>query len=291
MLLALVTVAMWSTVATAFKWSLREWSPLQLLTVAATVSLLALTLVVLARREHRLLAGLSASQWRLHLSLGLVNPALYYLVLFTAYDRLPAQEAQAINYTWSLVLIGLSAPLLRQRITGTDWLAALLGYAGVLVIATRGAPLSLEFQEPVGVGLAVLSTLLWALYWIASTRQALSVSLGLWLHFLSGTVVLWLLLGLFGTWPQFLDAKHLSRGLLGAAYVGLFEMSLAFLCWQKAMRLVSRTALIGNLIYLSPLVSLLLIHEVLGEPILASTVWGLGLILLGIGLQQWQRST
>ena len=40
--------------------------------------------------------------------LGLVNPFLYYLVLFKAYDLLPAQEAQAINYTWALMLAFLS---------------------------------------------------------------------------------------------------------------------------------------------------------------------------------------
>ena len=50
--------------------------------------------------------ALSSGRWRLGprelrqaLALGLVNPLLYYLVLFEAYDRLPAQLAQPLQQT------------------------------------------------------------------------------------------------------------------------------------------------------------------------------------------------
>ncbi|GIR70607.1 MAG: hypothetical protein CM15mP74_18580 [Halieaceae bacterium] len=38
------------------------------------------------------------------------------------------------------------------------------------MIATRGAPLSLDLAQPLGVALALLSTVLWSLYWIINTR-------------------------------------------------------------------------------------------------------------------------
>ena len=53
---------------------------------------------------------------------------------------------------------------------------------------------------------------------------------------------------------------------------------------------MSRTAKVSNLIFLSPPVSLLLLYLVVGEPILASTLVGLVLILAGLGLQQWQKA-
>jgi drug/metabolite transporter (DMT)-like permease len=52
--------------------------------------------------------------------MGFLNPFLYYLILFKAYDLLPAQEAQPLNYTWGLVLPLLSVPLLGQRIGSRD---------------------------------------------------------------------------------------------------------------------------------------------------------------------------
>lgn len=41
------------------------------------------------------------------------------------------------------------------------------------------------------------------------------------------------------------------EGVLGAAYVGLFEMGICFVMWLMAMKLTNNTARISNLIFLS----------------------------------------
>ena len=66
-------------------------------------------------------------------------------------------------------------------------------------------------------------------------------------------------------------------------------MGVAFILWQLAVHKVSRTAKVSNLIFLSPPISLLLLFLVVGEPIFPSTLVGLGLILLGLGVQQRQK--
>jgi drug/metabolite transporter (DMT)-like permease len=76
-----------------------------------------------------------------------------------------------------------------------------------------------------------------------------------------------------------------GEGLLGAAYVGTFEMGLTFVLWLKALRLSRTTAQVGNLIFLSPLLSLVLIHFLVGEEIFPSTLVGLVLILAGNVIQ------
>ncbi|WP_157065561.1 DMT family transporter, partial [Thermococcus celericrescens] len=105
---AVGAVLLWSTVASAFKLSLRYMSPLQLLFYASLTSLMLFGILYVRefspRRENLRSAYL-----------GLINPLLYYIVLFSAYDRLPAQEAQALNYTWPLMLVLLSIPLLGKR--------------------------------------------------------------------------------------------------------------------------------------------------------------------------------
>ena len=58
-------------------------------------------------------------------------------------------------------------------------------------------------------------------------------------------------------------------------------MGVSFVLWLSAMRLTTNTARIGNLIFLSPFLSLLLIHLILGESIHATTFMGLALILCG----------
>ena len=91
--------------------------------------------------------------------------------MFKAYDLLPAQEAQAINYTWALMLAFLSVIFLKQKLTVKDIFAGIICYFGVLIISTKGEPFSLNFSNIDGVLLALLSTVLWSMYWIINTKQ------------------------------------------------------------------------------------------------------------------------
>jgi drug/metabolite transporter (DMT)-like permease len=275
-------VALWSTVATAFKVALGYMSPLELMWLASLVSWALMGVLVV--RQGRLREALSRG-WRTAAWAGLMNPVAYYLVLFAAYDRLPGQEAMALNYTWALAMAFLAVPLLGQRITRMDVLAGLVAYAGVWVIATRGQVFDVDFADPLGVVFALASTLLWALYWLLNARDHRSPLVAQWQNFSVGVPVLTVLL-LIGPGLQWHGGLAFGAGV----YVGLFEMGIAFVLWQLAVHQVSRTAKVSNLIFLSPPVSLLLLFLVVGEPILSSTLIGLVLILGGLGLQQWQKS-
>ncbi|MGM0913413.1 MAG: DMT family transporter [Pseudomonadota bacterium] len=282
MLYGLGAVALWSTVATAFKVALGYMSPLELMWLASLVSW-ALIGVLVARQG---LVGQALRQgWRTAAWAGLMNPVAYYLVLFGAYDRLPGQEAMALNYTWALAMAFLAVPILGQRLTRMDVAAGLIAYAGVWVIATRGAVFDVAFADPLGVGMALASTLIWALYWLLNARDHRPPLVAQWQNFSVGVPVLTLLL-LAG--PGL--AWHGWPALGAGVYVGLFEMGIAFVLWQLAVHGVSRTSRVSNLIFLSPPVSLLLLYLVVGEPIQASTLVGLVLILAGLGLQQWQKA-
>lgn len=270
-------VALWSTVATAFKVALTWMSPLELMWLAALVSWVLMGALVIKQGN---LALALRSGWRTAAWAGLMNPVAYYLVLFAAYDRLPGQEAMALNYTWALAMALLAVPLLGQRLTSRDIMAGLIAYSGVWVIATRGRVLDVAFEDPLGVALALASTLLWALYWLLNARDKRQPLVGQWQNFSVGLPVLTLLL-LAGPGFEWHGWPALGAGI----YVGLFEMGVAFILWQMAVRSVSRTAKVSNLIFLSPPISLLLLYLVVGEPILPSTLVGLILILSGLALQ------
>ncbi len=148
-------------------------------------------------------------------------------------------------------------------------------------IATRGDVASFRFSDPLGVGLALGSTVIWALYWIYNTRDALDPVLRLFLNFLFSLpfclVACLLFSGLSVDDPA---------GLLGAAYIGVFEMGLAFVLWLRALRLSDKTARVANLVFLSPFLSLVFIHYLVGEEIALSTIAGLLLIVAGLLVQR-----
>jgi drug/metabolite transporter (DMT)-like permease len=286
LLLGLAAVFLWSTVATAFKISLRYLDVYQLLLIATTVSALTLLSVVLYRRQGHLLFAYLRQTPGYFIAVALLNPCAFYLVVFTAYDLLPAQQAQAINYTWAITLALMAVPLLGQKLQARDMAAALVGYSGVLVIATRGDILSLQFESGRGVALALLSTVVWAYYWIISTRNQRDAAVSLCLNFSLAVplcvLLVWLLSDPF--WPD-------RRGIFGAVYAGLFEMGITFLLWSAALKSASRVALISNLIFLAPFLSLVFIHFVLGEDIHPATLLGLCLIVPAALFQQMQPKT
>lgn len=283
-----LAVLVWSTVASAFKLALRHLTPLQFLLVADAVSALALFAILAAQGRLRLLAAMPRREILLCLGLGVVNPFLYYAVLFQSYALLPAQEAQPLNYTWAITLSLLSVPLLGQRLGARDLAAILVSYLGVVVLATRGDLLSLHFSNLPGVALALGSTVLWALYWIGNTRLSTDPVAALFLNFLAAFPCVLAATLLFSSPPP-LSAP----GLLAGAYVGLFEMGVTFVLWLSAMRLAAQspsgTARVANLIFLSPFLSLVFIHFLVGEDIRVSTLAGLALIVGGNLLQQWGR--
>lgn len=277
----IATVLLWSTVASAFKLSLLYLRPVQLLLYATASSVITLFLILVLQNKVRLLGALSGRSM-LHAGLlGVLNPVFYYLVLFEAYDLLPAQEAQALNYTWAITLSLLSVPILKQKLSAPELGAILIAYLGVLFIATHGDLLALEFTNITGVLLALGSTLIWSFYWLASTRSKLDPVVGLFLNFLFALPLI-ILLAYFTdqlSWPP-------MKGLAGAVYVGIFEMGIAFVTWLQAMKLTNSTARLASLIYLSPFISLVLIHHLVGESIHWSSIAGLGLIVTGSLIQQ-----
>ncbi|HLV77669.1 MAG TPA: DMT family transporter [Marinobacter sp.] len=281
MLYGTATVLLWSTVATAFKLALADLAPVQMLLVACAASLVVMAVALKIMGRWQEVFRLSRRQYLQSVGMGLINPCLYYFFLFGAFDRLPAQEAQPLNYTWALVLAYLSVPFLGQRLRRTDILAGLVCYAGVVVIATRGDVLGLQFSNLAGVALALGSTLIWASYWIIATRDTRDPVVGLFLNFVFGLPVIALICAFTAGL-----AMPVGRSLAAALYVGIFEMGIAFVLWSLAMKKAENTAKVSNLIFISPFLSLVFIYFILGEVILPSTYVGLVLIITGLWLQQ-----
>lgn len=79
------------------------------------------------------------------------------------------------------------------------------------------------------------------------------------------------------------------KGLYGAAWIGCFEFGFAFITWITALKSAKNTNHITNLIFLTPFISLIFIHTILGEEIRMQTYAGLILIILGIVMQKYNE--
>jgi drug/metabolite transporter (DMT)-like permease len=282
-LYACVAVLLWSTIASAFKISLRYLDFLNLLFYSSIVASVFLFLYLLFLKKLKLLKAFTRKDYLRSALLGFLSPFLYYAVLLKAYSILKAQEAVTLNFIWPIMLVLLSIPILHQRIGLKSIFAIIISFFGVFVIATEGDVLGFRFTNTMGVLLASGSSVIWAFFWIYNVKDKHDEAVRLFVNFAFGTVFIFLSILLFS------ELKIPNRsGVLGAAYVGLCEMGITFLIWLKALRLSKSTAHVAGLIYLAPFFALVLIPFFVGEKILFSTVTGLVLIVAGIVLQKFR---
>jgi drug/metabolite transporter (DMT)-like permease len=284
---ALSAILFWSTAAVAFKIALQYMDFIHLLFFSSLSSFLVLFAVLLIQNQHKKIFSYSKKQYLYSFILGLLNPFAYYMVLLKAYSILPAQIAQPLNYTWPIMLVLLSAVLLKQKLNGISLLAAFVSFFGVYLISLRGGSFSLDIKQPFGIFLATGSSIIWTLFWIYNIKDKRPELHKLTLSFFFSVFIIGFSLFLFSNFkiPQ-------TKGILAAVYTGFFEMSIAYILWLKALKLAKRSDKISNLVFISPFFSLLWIHLVLGEDIYKTTIYGLIFILSGIFIHQiFSKST
>jgi len=274
-------VTFWGTAASAFKIALRYVTPYTLLLYSALFSTIALFIILLLQGKLSKLKKIGRQSWLMAALLGFVNPFLYYLVLFKAYSLLPGQIAMSLNYGWPFALTLLSVPLLGQKLNRAQVLAIGVSFFGAIIIATKGQFFNFGNASAFGAALAIGSTLLWAIFWLLNARDGLDPVFKLFLGFSFGLVYTLLLSPFFGgvLLPP-------AVAILPLIYIGLFEMGITFVLWLTALQMSSSAARIGNLVYVSPFLSLLFLHMIVGEDIHITTFIGLFLIISSIIYQE-----
>ncbi len=280
-LFAGITIVCWGTVPTAFKIALRYQDNFQLLFIAAFTSTLIFAGALLFNQQWKLVLTLSFKDYLISAALGFLNPFAYYLILFKAYSILPGQVAQPINMIWPIILVLISIPLLKQKISIRSILALLISFSGVFFISSQGGSGNFKPEHLTGVLLALGSSVLWSFFWILNVKDSKDEALKLFLNFFFGLIFLCI--------AMLIMAKPLPVSVgawMSGIYVGIFEMGLAFIFWMKALKLTSSTDKISNLIYISPFLSLFIIHYIAGEKIYFTTPIGLALVIIGIIFQK-----
>ncbi|MCF7833019.1 MAG: DMT family transporter [Candidatus Marinimicrobia bacterium] len=271
-----IVLLLWSSVATAFKIALAYLKPFELLFLSALISFIALTLIMLFTGRFPKLKTVTKKNRKRLLLAGILNPVIYYLLLFKAYDMLPAQFAQAVNFTWPLVLAVFAMLLRHEKFHVLRLLMLCISFGGALVVVLGGNA-GPEGISIAGVVIAFATTIFWVIYWLITKTVEEDPVISLWIPFTLGAVIL-SVAAIFFFRPETLSVS----AWLSAGYVGLFEMSLTFLLWLNALRKTTSTALVSNFIYAVPFLSLIFIRFVLDEPIRPTTLIGLFMIASGI---------
>ncbi len=278
-ILAFCVVLCWSTVATAFKIALIGTDFIGLLIVCNAVSLVASLIILLFSREREAIKDNISSIKFLGKSAlaGLLNPFIYYLVLFKSYELLPAQIAQPLNYSWQIVLVIFLAIFFKERIGIKKIIGIIISFLGVIWLSLFSqSSSSLGNISILGVLLALFSAFVWAGYWVFKMKSKEKVNLSMFMNFLFSFIYI-LILSLFVE-----IELPVGKYLFASIYAGLMEMAIPFFLWNRALSLAVNRSSITQITYLSPFISLIFINYILGESISIVSLIGLIMIIAGI---------
>lgn len=282
----IISVLGWGTIATVSKYFLSGLSPYYILSTTSLVALV--VLVIIYAKDIRVkIKSLNLKTALLMIGVGCLGISLYNIFIQMGIARLPAQQAFVINYLWPSFIVIFSAPILKEKITPRKLIAIFIAFLGVAIIASDGNLLALSDvigSDKVGVISCLVAAICYGLYTPLNKKQTYDKDMALVLSYAFAVVVAGVISFSEGSF-----IKPSSFQLVGIIIFGVCANALAYVFWVKAMEIGS-TAILSNLVYLTPVVSLVATHFVLGEEITRFSIIGLALILVGALIQSLKRA-
>jgi drug/metabolite transporter (DMT)-like permease len=275
---ALLAVIFWGVSFVATKAVVAEISPLTLIFTRAGLGSLLLGAILALRHEAVLPPRDALAPLAL---MGFVGVAVHQLLQAHA-----LRLTSAVSTGWLVGLIPvwsalLAAVLLKERFGPRKIAGLAVGFAGAVLVVTRGrfGPGLLALPSTRGDLLVLASTLNWALFTVMG--HATILRLGPTRATAGAMLLGWLMLApLFIAGEGWAEYARLSPAGWGALlFLGVAASGLGYLFWYGAIERVE-TSRVAALIYLEPLVTLAAAVVLLGEPVGVATVVG-GLTVLG----------
>lgn len=207
----------------------------------------------------------------------------YHALYFAALKLAPPAEANLVNYLWPLLIVLLSGLLPGERLRALHVAGALVGFAGVAVLALGRGLAGFEPQHLPGYGLALGCALVWSGYSVLSRRVAHVPTEAVAGFCLVTALLAALCHVLFETW-----ATPSLSGWLAMAAMGFGPVGAAFFLWDIAMKR-GDIRVLGAASYAAPLISTLVLVIAGAAPATTALALACALIVLGAVVASWSQ--
>ena len=278
--LALVSVVIWSTLSTAAKLILLKIPNLQTLAFGSAFAFVFMLAVLFANGAYKKLRTYTPRQYLQMAGLGFTGLFLYSAFYYYALGSLTAGEACILNYLWPIMLVLFSCLILKEKLTVKKAAALATSFAGVVLLSFgngEGAG-----NRILGIVLCVAAAACYGLYCVLNKKTDFDQTVLMTVIWLTVTVCSFALGPVTETW-----VKVQGLSWLGLLWIGVFVNAVAYLTWGLSLKYAKSTALIANLAYIVPVLSLILSALVLKEPVTWQAAVALALIVGGILLQSF----
>lgn len=279
--LASISVLFWGSSAAVAALLLNSMDKFLVVFYNGLIGALFLLLVNLFTGKLKQLRSLSARQLLLMMFLGVLGTFLYSSLLYLGMSRLKTQQAFIINYLWPIMTVLFSCLILKNKLTLQKVIALLLSFFGVVIVATEGHLDGLSKVDIIGVISCVAAAMCSGLYSTLNSRVTCDKTLATMIYQATSAVAALLTLLVTHAGPRLLSPAEWG----GMLWNGVLIYGVAATTWAIAISSGGDTAMVSNLAYFTPFLSLVYIYFLLGEPISIASVAGLIFIILGVLIQ------
>ncbi len=276
-LYALLAVAMFATLGTGFKMAVTRMSSYSVVVwIAIWATLTLFCLLIRERRVGSIVIELRQRPLFFPVA-GTVGLGVQQFLCLKTYEYIPASQAVILHYTYPLMMLLLSWLLFREKSGWWAFCCVALGFVGVFVLVSAGGGVG-DLRLSIGVAVALGTAFSFALFCILIKHASFSVTPGMFLLNLFGMLFLFCLLAIYP-----MQWSISGTDMLLMAYLGIFPTAVAFILWNKALRMIP-TGRSSNCALLVPILSLICITVVLKERIILLQALGMAIVLMSVFL-------
>ena len=278
---AILTVFIWSTMASTTKLLLSNIPNLEALSISSVFACVCLFVINIKNDTLKKMKHYTVKDYAVMAGLGFLGLFMYSALYYYGLTQLTSQEACILNYLWPIMLVIFSSIILKEKMTLMKGFALGCSFLGIVILSV-GSGNSVSDNPTMGIISCIAAAACYGLFSVLNKKADYNQNISM--------MVIWFvvavcaaILGLFTeNWIMITGMQW-----LGMLWLGVVIDAAAYLMWALALKDVQNTAKIANLAYLTPFLSLVISVVVLKEQIQMRAVIALVFIVGGILIQSF----
>ncbi|PHM48691.1 DMT family transporter [Xenorhabdus miraniensis] len=198
----------------------------------------------------------------------------FYLLLYYGYSIENGVAVLVIQYSWPLMIIGLSFFLFKERLSIRQMIGIVMGFMAVVITFTQGNITEIAVEHPQALFLVFSGSFCFALMSVLSRQFAIDPYISTLWVFIFSTLVSAVFMFAFSS-----INLPVGDALMPTLLNGIILNGISYIIWFKAMSSPDSHK-IASILFLSPVLSMMWIILFFGDAFVLAYVVGLALVII-----------
>ena len=175
---AIVTVLIWSTMATTVKMMLADIPNLEALSISSYIAFIFLLLMNIKTGIIKEMKNYSGKEYGIMSGLGFLGLFLYSALYYYGLGELSSQEACILNYLWPMMLVVFSCIILKEKMTLMKGVAMVCSFVGIIILSA-GDRVASSGNTTMGIVSCILAAACYGLFSVLNKKADLNPNISM----------------------------------------------------------------------------------------------------------------